>query len=62
MNRITTFLWILKIIKSCQTLEHLESCIHLVKYNHDLYEDIGIFTFLCDVINTMIYDFKNKIK
>lgn len=62
MNRITTFLWTLKVIKGCQTLKHLDSCVYLVQYNYDLYEDIGIFTFLRDVINTMIDNFKNEIE
>lgn len=62
MNRISIFLWTLKVIESCKTLDHLSNCMMLIQRNFDLYEDIGINMFLLNTLDVMTDDFKNKIE
>lgn len=62
MNRISIFLWTLKVIESCKTLDHLSNCTMLINRNFELYEDIGINMFLSNTIEEMADTFKNKIE
>ena len=62
MTRISIFLWILKVLLTCKTIEHLNGCMFLIQRNHDLYEDIGIHTYLCDIAVEMYDEFKTEIE
>ena len=46
MNRISVFIWLLKVLDSCKTIEHFNNAKTLVKRHYNLYEDIGMNEYL----------------
>lgn len=62
MNRLSVFLWTVKVVSSCETIHQLVNCNKLITRNLELYHDIGIYTFLCDLQNNMLDELKNELE
>ena len=62
MNRISVFLWVLKVLESCETFKQLNAMTKLIQLNYNLYEDIGIYIYLCSLVETKWNDYRNELE
>lgn len=62
MNRLSVFLWIIKVLESCNTLEHLNCCERLIDRHFFLYQDIGMYQYLHQQIAMEYGDYKSELE
>ncbi len=53
MCKSSVFIWVLKVLNSCETVEHLNIAMNVIHRNLVMYEDIDIYRFLCNRADEM---------